>query len=121
MIAAQQAQKIGAAALAPAHVAGVIDEAGKIGVFEIDAHGQHMPAPRRILDETAGEIGPIVCGRVVHGARRADCNGVVTRRIDQTPSSIMTISGGAPKRTGKPEQPRPRETMRLRPSSTMWP
>ena len=32
-----------------------------------------------------------------------------------------TISGGEPKRTGRTEQPSPPETIRLRPSSTMWP
>ena len=37
------------------------------------------------------------------------------------PSSISTISGGSPNRTGMMLVPRPPETIRCRPSSTTWP
>ena len=48
VVVADEAQEIGAAALAPAHVGGVIDEAGEIRVLEIDADGQDVSPPARI-------------------------------------------------------------------------
>ena len=103
VIVADQAQEIRAAALAPAQVAGVIDEAGEIGVLEVDADGQDVPPPVGIADDAAGKVGPAL------GAG------------DQAATSTMTISGGTPMRTGKIEQPSPPETIRWRLSSTMWP
>ena len=106
MVVADQAQEIGAAALAPAHVAAVIDEAGEVGVLEVDADGQHVARARRVHDDAAGEIGP---GR---GSSRRRSGGE---------TSTMTISGGTPMRTGRIEQPSPPDTIRWRLSSTMWP
>ena len=59
VIVAEQAQEIGAAALAPADVAGVINEAGKVGVLEVDADGQHVAPPVVIDDDAAGKVGPV--------------------------------------------------------------
>jgi hypothetical protein len=58
MARAEQAQEVGAATLAPADIAGVIDEAGKIGVLEIDADGQDMSPPSCINCDAAGKVGP---------------------------------------------------------------
>src|SRR5580700_2499623 len=44
VIGADHAQIIGAPALHEAQIAGVIDDAGKIGVLVIDAHGEYMAA-----------------------------------------------------------------------------
>ena len=44
MADAEQAQEIGPSALHEAEVAGVIDDAGEVGVLEIDAHRQDMAA-----------------------------------------------------------------------------
>jgi hypothetical protein len=45
VVHAEQAQEVGAAALAPAQIVGVVDEAGEIGVLEIDADRQDVPTP----------------------------------------------------------------------------
>ena len=58
MVVADEAQEIRAAALAPADVTAVIDEAGKIGVLEIDADGQDMSPRPCINSDAAGKIGP---------------------------------------------------------------
>ncbi len=65
MVVADQAQEIRAAALAPADVAAVIDEAGKIGVLEINADGQDVPPPSCIDCDAAGKVGPALrmCSR----------------------------------------------------------
>ena len=112
---AYQPQEIGAAALAPAQVGRMIDDAGKIRVLEIDAHGQDMMAVNRSmrirsLDKAAGEIGPAVW-----------LNDVVRRAHAVPASSTSTISGGDPKRTGRIEQPSPPETIRCRSPSTTCP
>ena len=85
VIAAEQAQEIGATALAPAHVARVVDEAGEIRVLEINAHRQHVRARRAILQKAAGKVGPFVVVRVAHGAKRTDRSRVVTLLIPQAP------------------------------------
>ena len=58
MIAADEAEEIRAATFAPADVAGVVDEARKIGVLEIDADGKNMPPALRINSDATGKIGP---------------------------------------------------------------
>jgi hypothetical protein len=60
VIVAEQSQIVAAAALAPADVAGVIDEAGEIRVFEVDADREDVGATGVASDKAAGEIGPIV-------------------------------------------------------------
>ena len=117
MVVAEQAQEIGAAALAPAHIGRVIDEAGKIGVLEVDAHRQQVMAPAVVLDEAAGEVGP---GRL-RGSMMVRGSDVVEWRSSwhrsyavAPPISSSTISGGTPNRTGMIEQPRPPDTIRWR-------
>ena len=56
MADAELAQVVRAAALHEADVGAVVDNAGEIGVFEIDPDRQDMPA----RDQPAGEIGPCV-------------------------------------------------------------
>jgi hypothetical protein len=58
VVVAEQAQEIGAAALAPAQVGGVIDETGEIRVLEIDADGENVAPPALVLDQAPREIGP---------------------------------------------------------------
>ena len=61
MVDAEQAQEVGAAALAPAQVGGVVDQAGEVGVLEIDPDRQDVTAA---LDPP-GEIGPVASSRAV--------------------------------------------------------
>ena len=110
VIVADQAQEIGAAALAPADIAAVIDEAGEVGVLEIDADGQNVAAPcwsTAIRPARSGQLA----GRDWSGGAAAWAAETWT----------MTISGGTPMRTGRIEQPSPPDTIRLRLPSTMWP
>src|SRR5690606_26522441 len=59
VIVADQPQKIRAAALAPAQIAGVVDESGEVRVLEVDPDRQNVPAAAAlILDDAAGKIGP---------------------------------------------------------------
>lgn len=102
----EKAKKIGASALAPADVTGVIGNAASIGIFEINAHRKHMATAMLIVDDPAGQIRP---------AR------VFRYHASLPPNVIATISGGDPKRTGKTLQPSPPDTIKLRPSSTMCP
>ena len=56
---AEQADEVGPPALHEADVAAVIDDAGEIGVLEIDAHRQDVTAG----DQAAGKVGPGLRGR----------------------------------------------------------
>jgi hypothetical protein len=67
MVNARFAQPFGAAALEELEIGGMVDIAGKVGVFVVDPHRKAMLA---------------------HAP---------------PPSSTTTISGGAPKRIGRPE------------------
>src|SRR5919108_990082 len=93
VIVAKQAQEIGAAALAPAQIACVIDEPREVRILEIDADGKQVTATCAVLDEAAGEIGPAAFSHV------------------QARTSTNTISGGIPSLTGTVEQPSPPETI----------
>ena len=45
-IGAEQAEEIGAPALGEANVGRVIDDAARVRIFEVDAHGQHVTLSR---------------------------------------------------------------------------
>ncbi len=65
MVVADQPQEVGAAPLAPAEIARVIDDTGEVGILEVHPDRQHMSAAAFVLDDTASEIGP-VSGRFAH-------------------------------------------------------
>ena len=52
---AEEAHIVGAPTLAPAHIGGVINKAGKVRVFEIDPDWQDVSG----FGKTAGKISPI--------------------------------------------------------------
>ena len=111
LLGAHQPQMIGAPALHEAQIIGVIDDAGKIRIFVVDADLHVMAA----VADLAVESGVVTCGpSIARRHRFAQIRRARKRGYDTAgpaPSVTSTISGGTPRRNGMMLQPRPPETM----------
>ena len=76
MVDAEQPDEVGAAALAEFQEVGVIDEAGEIGVLEIDADRQDVG----LALDPPGEVGPIARSRLFAAVEQRELGRGLRRR-----------------------------------------
>ena len=100
LVGAEQAQIVGAAALHEAQIAGVIDDAGKVGVFVIDPDGLVVPPAVDFAVERGahrhGTRWPIACSQL------RPSNGFTGNASTSTPSrqrALTSILSGSERGT----------------------